>query len=183
MKKPILMAVIMSVASAASAAEGEQASATFTWSGTVPMTPTSNGFIIKDSVGNDIQRGSLVFAVDAAGKGVLTSASTLNFNVFDYTNDTVGDPVTYYSYQLTSVQATEGGLPQEQDAEGYYAIMADGAKIQVNDLPTTKATGGVTNLTVVPSDTPDPSNQPTAGEAVDVHARIVISDARYGSPR
>ncbi|MBL0656190.1 hypothetical protein JD524_16400 [Aeromonas caviae] len=180
MKKTILMAVVIGavgVAGAASAAEAEQASATFTWSGTVPMAPTSNGFIIKDSVGNDIQRGTLVFSVDNTGKGTLTSASTLNFNVFDYTNDIVGEPVTSYSYQLTSIQATEGGLPQEQGEQGYYAIMADGAKMEINALPTDKATGGVTNLTVIPSGALVPSNQPTAGEAVDVHARIVISGA------
>lgn len=180
MKKTMMMAVVigaMGVAGVASAVEADQASATFTWSGTVPMAPTSNGFIIKDSVGNDIQRGSLVFAVDNTGKGTLTSASTLNFNVFDYTGNTVGNAVTSYSYQLTSVQATEGGLPQEQDAQGYYAIMSDGAKMVINAAPTVKDTGGVTNLTVVTSDVADPSNQPSAGEAVDVHARIVISGA------
>lgn len=178
LKKTILMAIVMGtmgVTGTVSAAE--QAAATFTWSGTVPMGPTSNGFIIKDSVGNDIQRGSLVFSVDAAGKGTLTSASTLSFNVFDYTNDIVGAPASAYSYQLTSVQATKGGLPQEQDAQGYYAIMADGAKVEVNGLPIDKAEGGVTNLTVVPSGVALPSNQPIAGEAVDVHARIVISNA------
>ncbi|MOA69802.1 hypothetical protein D3C78_1981940 [compost metagenome] len=55
--------------------------------------------------------------------------------------------------------------------------MADGAKVEVNGLPTDKAEGGVTNLTVVPSGVALPSNQPIAGEAVDVHARIVISNA------
>ena len=100
MKKTILMAIVMGamgVAGTVSAAE--QASATFTWAGTVPMGPTSNGFIIKDSVGNDIQRGSLVFSVDAAGKGALTSSSTLGFNVFDYTNEIVGAPASTSSYQ------------------------------------------------------------------------------------
>ena len=55
--------------------------------------------------------------------------------------------------------------------------MADGAKMEVNGLPTDKAEGGVTNITVVPSGVDLPSNQPIAGEAVDVHARIVISNA------
>lgn len=178
MKKTMLMAVVlgaMGFAGAASAAD--QASATFTWSGTVPMAPISNGFIIKDSVGNDIERGTLVFDVDAAGKGSLVSSSTLNFNVYAFDGTTVGAPATSYNYQLTSLQATKGGLPQEQDASGYYAIMADGAAMVINAAATPKAAGGVTNLTVVPSAVATPSNQPTSGEAVDVHARIVISGA------
>lgn len=178
MKKTIFAAVILgALGSAGAASAADQASATFTWSGVVPMSPISSGFIIKDSVGNDIQRGALIFSVDAAGKGSLTSASTLNFNVFDYTGDVVGDPVTSYSYQLTSLQATKGGMPQEQDANGYYSVMADGAVMVVNSAATAKAAGGVTNLTVAPSAVATPSNQPVAGEAVDVHARIVISNA------
>lgn len=178
MKKTMLMAVTlgaMGFVGAASAAD--QASATFTWSGTVPMAPISNGFIIKDSAGNDIERGTLVFDVNASGQGSLLSASTLNFNVYAFDGTTVGDPATSYDYQLTSLQATKGGLPQEQDAQGYYSIMADGAAMVVNATATTKAAGGVTNLTVAPSGVATPSNQPTAGEGVDVHARIVISGA------
>ncbi|MFM5881704.1 hypothetical protein ACET7V_20100 [Aeromonas sanarellii] len=181
MKKTILMAIVLgAVGVAGTVSAAEQASATFTWSGTVPMGPTSNGFIIKDSVGNDIQRGSLLFSVDAAGKGVLTGSSTLGFNVFDYTNEIVGAPVSSYSYQLTSltsVQITKGGLQQEQDSQGYYAIMADGTKMEVNGLPTDKPEGGVTNLAVITSGVATPSNQPSAGDVVDVHARIVISNA------
>lgn len=179
MKKTMLMAIVlgaMGFAGAASAAD--QASATFTWSGTVPMAPVSNGWVIKDSVGNDIERGALVFDVDSAGKGTLTSASTLNFNVYESADGVgVGLPATSYDYQLTSLQATKGGLPQEQDSNGYYVIMADGVEMAVNAAPTQKATGGVTNLTVAPSASTTPSNQPSSGEAVDVHARIVISNA------
>lgn len=177
MKESMLIAVVlgaMGFAGAASAAD--QASATFTWSGVVPMSSVSDGFIIKDSVGNDIERGALVFDVDAAGKGTLTSSSTLNFNVYAFDGVNVGAPVMSYDYQMTSLQATKGGLPQEQDASGYYGVMADGAAL-VKGTPVVKATGGVTNLTVVPSGVATPSNQPSSGEAVDVHARIVISNA------
>lgn len=177
MKKTMLMAVVlgaMGFAGAVSAAD--QASATFTWSGVVPMAPISNGFIIKDSIGNDIERGALVFDVDAAGKGILTSSSTLNFNVYTLETDgTVGAAVGVYDYQLTSLQATKGGMPQEQDDNGYYSIMADGAEMVKGAAITGKS--GVTNLTVVPSSATTPSNQPSSGEAVDVHARIVISNA------
>lgn len=180
MKKSMLMAVVlgaMGFAGAASAAD--QASATFTWSGVVPMSSISNGFIIiKDSAGLDVERGSLVFGLKPSGAyGVLTSSSTLNFNVYTSADGTtVGAPAASYDYQLTSLQATKGGLPQEQDASGYYAIMADGA-VMAKGTPVVKAAGGVTNLTVVPSGVSGPSNQPAAGEAVDVHARIVISNA------
>lgn len=177
MKKSMLMAVVlgaMGFAGAASAAD--QASATFTWSGVVPMSSVSNGFIIKDSVGNDIERGALVFDVDATGKGILTSSTTLNFNVYTSADGVaVGAPVNSYDFQLTSLQATKGGLPQEQDASGYYGVMADGAAMVKNTPITGKS--GVTNLTVVPTTVGTPSNQPVAGEAVDVHARIVISNA------
>ena len=179
MKKTMLMVAVlgaMGFAGAASAAD--QASATFTWSGTVPMAPVSNGFIVKDSSGNDIGRGALVFSVDAAGLGTLTSSSTLDFNVYQSADGTTVDaPATSYNYHLASLQATKGGLPQEQDANGYYSIMADGAVMVKGDAPVVKVSGGVTNLTVVPTAVATPSNQPTAGEAVDVHARIIISGA------
>lgn len=178
MKNSILVAAVLGAASFTGVVcAADQASATFTWSGAVPAAPISNGFIIKDSAGNDIPRGTLVFNVDAAGKGSLVSSSTLNFNVYAFDGTTVGAPATSYNYQLTSLQATKGGLPQEQDANGYYAIMADGATMVKGDTPTAKATGGVTNLTVVPSAVATPSNQPASGEAVDIHARIVISGA------
>jgi hypothetical protein len=179
MKKTMLMVAVLGAMGFAGAASAvDQASATFTWSGTVPMTPISNGFIIKDSSGNDINRGTLVFNVDDAGLGTLASSSTLDFNVYESPDGTtVGLPATSYDFQLTSLQATKGGLPQEQDASGYYAIMADGQVMVKGDVATPKASGGVTNLTVVPSAVATPSNQPSAGEAVDVHARIVISNA------
>lgn len=178
MKKHMLMAVVLGVmgyAGAASAAN--DASATFTWSGSVPAAPISTGFIIKDSAGNDIERGALLFSVDDAGKGSLMSAENLNFNVYEYDGTTVGTAATTYSYQLTSLMATKDGLPQEQDANGYYAIEADGVKLVKEAVATAKPTGGVTTLTVVPSGIAAPSNQPNAGEVVDVHARIVISGA------
>lgn len=178
MKKHILMAVVLGVMGYAGAASAEdQASATFTWSGLVPAAPISNGFIIKDSAGNDIERGALLFSVDDAGKGSLMSSENLNFNVYAYDGSTVGTATNAYSYQLTSLMATKDGLPQEQDASGYYAIEADGVKLVKEAVPTAKLTGGITTLTVVPSGIVAPSNQPDAGESVDVHARIVISGA------
>lgn len=178
MKKHMLIAVVLGVmgyAGAASAAD--QASANFTWSGSVPAAPISNGFIIKDSAGNDIERGALLFSVDDTGKGALMSAENLDFNVYEYDGTTVGPAATSYSYQLTSLMVTKGGLPQEQDSSGYYAIEADGVQLVKGAVATAKPAGGVTNLTVAPSGAASPSNQPNAGDVVDVHARIVISGA------
>jgi hypothetical protein len=178
MKKHILMAVVLGVMGYAGAASAEdQASATFTWSGLVPAAPISNGFIIKDSAGNDIERGSLLFSVDDLGKGSLMSAQSLNFNVYEYDGTTVGPAATGYSYQLTSLMVTKDGLPQEQDSNGYYAIEADNVTLVKGAAATAKPQGGITYLTVVPSGVAGPSNQPNAGEAVDLQARIVISGA------
>ncbi|MNJ14615.1 hypothetical protein D3C77_88450 [compost metagenome] len=179
MKKTILMSLVIGcVGFAGVASAADQASATFTWSGSVPMAPISDGFIIKDSAGNDIERGTMVFNVDAAGKGSLASASTLDFNVYAYDGTTVGAPADSYDFRLISLEASKNGLPQEQDANGYYAIMADDAEMVKGATATVKAAGGVTNLTVVPATgVSTPSNQPLAGEAVDIHARIVISNA------
>lgn len=180
MKKLMMIAVVMGAlgVSGIASAAGDTASATFTWSGAVPMSPSSDGWIIKDSVGNDIQRGALIYKLDEAGNGELTSSSTIDFNVFKSTNGVdVGEPAAQYSYALTSLQATKGGLPQEQDGSGYYAVVADGLPMVKGAAPIAKATGGVTFLTVATSGVATPSNQPVAGEAVDVHARIVVSGA------
>lgn len=179
MKKTIVMAAIlgaMGFAGAASAAG--DASHVFTWSGTVPAIGTEDGFIIKSAAGTDIDNGLLLFVTDASGKGVLQSATSLDFNVFDYsTAPTIGAPAKSYSYELTSLAATKGGLVQEQDSNGYYAINADGAVMVKGGAATPKATGGKTVLTVQPSAVATPSNQPAAGDDVAVHATIVVTNA------
>lgn len=180
MKKLMMIAVVMGAmgVSGIASAAGDTASATFTWSGAVPASPSSDGWIIKDSVGNDIQRGALIYKLGVDGKGELTSSSTIDFNVFKSADGVeVGDPAAQYSFALTSLQSTKGGLPQEQDSSGYYAVVADGTPMVKGGTPIAKTTGGVTFLTVASSGVATPSNQPVAGEDVDVHARIVVTGA------
>lgn len=178
MKKHMLMAVVLGMAGyVGSASAAVDASATFTWSGLVPAAPVSNGWIIKDAVGNDIIRGILVFKLDSQGaKGELMSSSSIDFNVYDYSNNVIGAEATSYKYELSSIKVTKGGLPQEQSANGYYAVTGDGVKMVKGATPTAKA-GGITTLAVTTSGVATPDNQPDAGEPVDFHALIVVSDA------
>lgn len=176
MKKTILMAAVLGAMGFANVASANVATNVFTWSGSVPTSATQNGFIIKAADQSDIQNGILVFTADAAGKGNLQSATTLDFNVFDYTGNVVGTAATQYTYQLTNLAATNGGLVQEQDASGYYAITADSVEM-VKGTAVSKATGGQTVLTVVPSSVATPSNQPNTGDDVAVQATIMVTAA------
>jgi len=179
MKKHMLMAVVLGMAGyVGSASAAVDASATFTWSGLVPAAPVSNGWIIKDAVGNNIQSGILVFNLDSQGtKGELRSSSSIDFNVYEYAGNVIGAEAASYEYELSSIKVTKGGLPQEQSANGYYAVTGDGVKMVKGATPTAKAAGGITTLAVTTSAVATPDNQPSPGEYVDFHALIVVSNA------
>ncbi|TNI15016.1 hypothetical protein CF106_01390 [Aeromonas veronii] len=160
----------------AGAASADNASHVFTWSGTVPAVSQQTDFIIKSDAGTDIENGTLLFLTDPTGKGVLHSASTVGFNVFDYTGDAVGEQASSYSYQLTHLAATKNGLVIEQGTDGYYAINADGTPMVKGNV-IDKSSGGPTVLTVEPTNVANPTNQPNWGDDVAVHATIVITNA------
>lgn len=173
MNKFAAVVVMGALGFAGTAAAENVASHVFTWSGSVPATSTQNGFIIKASDASDIQNGTLLFTADSAGKGVLTGASTLDFNVFDYTGDTVGAAAQKYTYEMTSLAATDNGLVNEQLADGYYKVVADGVDLAKNTPEIDKA--GPTVLTIAAGS--GTANQPNAGDDVSVQATIVITDA------
>ncbi|MFM5781525.1 hypothetical protein ACET8B_02070 [Aeromonas caviae] len=175
MKKTILMAAVLGALGFVGTASANVASHVFTWSGTVPASSSQNGFIIKASDTTDIKNGALVFSATADGKGVLQSSSSLDFNVFDYTGEVIGDAAASYDYQLTNLGATKGGLVQEQDANGYYKITADGLDLDKGNIIAAKQ--GQTVLTVAQSEAATPSNQPESGDDVAVHATIVVTAA------
>ncbi|WP_152607654.1 hypothetical protein [Aeromonas hydrophila] len=152
------------------------ASQVFSWTGSVPAASTDGAWIIKSPHKNDVDSGILVFKAEG-DKGVLTSSSDLAFNVFDYTaNPTVGDAASNYSYQLTSLAINSNGLAQEQGTNGYFEIRADGVALE-KDVAKAKASGGNTVLTVAPTTATSPSNQPAAGDDVNIQATIVITTA------
>ncbi|MFM5401574.1 hypothetical protein [Aeromonas veronii] len=180
MKKTVVMAAILGGVGFSCAASADNlASHVFTWSGTVPAISTQSNFIIKSDAGTDIENGTLLFLTDPTGKGVLHSASTVGFNVFEFDamNQVLGEEATSYSYELTHLAATKNGLVIEQGTDGYYAINADGTTM-VKGTAISKSSGGSTVLSVEPTNVANPTNQPEAGDDVAVHATIVISDAR-----
>ena len=175
MKKVAAAVVVMgALGFAGTAAAGNLASHVFTWSGNVPAASTQNGFIIKASDTSDIKNGTLVFTTDTTGKGILQSASTLDFNVFDYKDGAnVGAAAASYDYEMTNLAATKDGSVTEQFGNGYYKVVADGSDLVKNDPVTSKS--GPTLLTVA-ADT-GTENQPSAGESIAVQATIVITNA------
>lgn len=176
MKKVLIAAAVFGAMGFASSASAAVASQVFSWSGSVPAAAAQTGWIIKTPQKGDIVPGILVFS-NAANKGVLTSSSDLAFNVFDYAAPpTVGAVASSYTYQLSSLAINSGGLSQEQGANGYFEIKADGASL-VKGTDVIKAAGGDTTLSVAPTAVATPSNQPVAGDDVDVQATIVITTA------
>jgi hypothetical protein len=177
MKKNVLIAAaIFGALGFAGAASANVASHAFTWSGSVPAVSTQNGWVVKAPQGGDIASGILVFNADAAGKGVLTGSTDLMFNVFDYTGGNVGAAAASYEYQMTSLGVSNNGLVQEQGANGYFEVHADGSAL-TKGTSVSKAAGGETTLMVAPSAVATPSNQPNAGDDVNVQAAIVVISA------
>jgi hypothetical protein len=179
MRKNMLMvaAVVGGAMGFAGAASANVATQVFSWTGSVPAAPSHTGWIIKTPQQGDIASGILVFNADANGKGVLTGATDLAFNVFDYsTPPTVGAVATNYTYQLSSLRVNSSGLAQEQGADGYFEILADGAAM-TKGTNVLKTAGGDTTLTVAPTAVATPSNQPSAGDDVSIQATIVVVSA------
>ncbi|WP_129504148.1 hypothetical protein [Aeromonas veronii] len=176
MKKMLIAAVAFGAMGFVNSASATVASNVFQWAGTVPASATQNGFIIKSPTASDIGAGQMTFTADTAGKGVLSGSSTIEFNVFEYSANTVGAAATDFTYQLSSLKAGVSGLAQEQSATGYFQIEADAVPL-VKGTDVTKANGGVVSLSVAPTNVATPSNQPAAGDSVEVLATILVSNA------
>ncbi|WP_421262993.1 hypothetical protein [Aeromonas sp. 602200] len=176
MKKVFVAVAILGAMGFVSSASAAVASHVFSWSGTVPAASTDSAWIIKTPQKDDIPAGILTFTT-AGDKGVLTGSTDLAFNVFDYaTPPTVGNAAASYTYQLSSLAINSAGLAAEQGADGYFEIQANGAAL-VKGQDVTVATGEATTLIVAPTAVATPSNQPDAGDDVNVQATIVVSAA------
>lgn len=178
MKKTIIAAALLgTLGLVGMASAATSASQVFTWSGTVPAAPTSNGWVIAKPDGEAITNGALTFTTNAEGKGVLTGSQELRFNVFK-----VGDktPATNYDFTLTSLAVSSNGLVSEQTSDGYFAIQALKSSGESMTLAKNTAVSGVsgeTVLSVVRSDVEKPANQPNGGDGVVVQATIVVENA------
>lgn len=173
MKKVAAVVLMGTLGFAGTAAADNVASHVFTWSGSVPAASTQNGYIIKAADASEIKNGSLIFTTDTTGKGILQSSSELDFNVFEYTSDTVGEAAKQYTYEMTNFAVNNNGLLNEQPEDGYYKVMANGKDL-VKNTPEVDSSGS-TILTIVAGD--GTINQPNAGDDVAVQATIVITDA------
>lgn len=186
MKKAMIAVALVGSMGWIGAASAFDASQAFIWSGTVPPAPTTNGFVIAQPDGSAINNGVLVFHTNATNQGELSASTELRFNVF-HEDGTTGQPdlkkvATNYEYKLTSLAINNSslGLASEQDeATGYFAIQASNngtaAKLSKNVAKT--AVSGETILSVIKSGVPTVTNQPNAGDSIDVQATIVIENA------
>lgn len=183
MKKTMIAVALLGSLGFISAASAEiSASQTFTWSGTVPAAPTSNGWVIAAPTGAPIGNGILTFTTDSEGKGELTGSTALRFNVFKELTAGVAntnEPATSYNYSLISLAVNSSGLAQEQDADGYYAIQSDNGGVVKPMVKNNSfdSAAGETILNVIKSGVDTPSNQPVAGDSVEVQASIVVEGA------
>lgn len=181
MKKSIIAAALLSsMALAGVASAATDASQVFTWSGTVPATPISNGWVIAKPDGSAITNGALNFDVTKDGKAVLLNSQELRFNVFKSDDKT---PAKNYSVKLEYLgvsNTSTGAQIAEQPNDGYFAIQAlksTGDVITLVKGTAVDALSGETVLSVVRSGVEKPSNQPNAGDGVIVQATILVENA------
>ncbi|MFM4875107.1 hypothetical protein ACEUDK_19415 [Aeromonas veronii] len=183
MKKTIIAVALLGSLGFVGAASAEiSASQTFTWSGTVPAKPTSKGWVIAAPTGAPIGNGILTFTTDIESKGELTGSTALRFNVFKELTSGVAnpdEPAASYNYSLISLAVNSSGLAQEQDADGYYAIQSNNGGVVKPMVKNSSFDGaaGETILNVIKSSADTPSNQPMAGDSVEVQASIVVEGA------
>lgn len=180
MKKSIIAAALLSsMALAGVASAATSASQVFTWAGSVPAASTSNGWVIAKPDGSAITKGALNFDT-INGKGVLVTSEELRFNVFKADDKT---PAKNYSVKLQYLgvaNSSTGSIVKEQPKDGYFAIQALKSTGDVMTLAAGTAVDALTGetvLSVVPSGVDKPSNQPEAGDAVIVHATILVENA------
>ncbi|WP_421187452.1 hypothetical protein [Aeromonas enteropelogenes] len=175
-KVHIAAAIIGAMGFVGGVSAADEASQVFNWTGSVPATSTTGGaWIIKSPSGGEVDSGILAFTADETGKGVLTSSTDLAFNVFSYDSGTVGAQAEKYSYKLTNLAINSNGLAQEQGDKGYFEIRGNASALEKDTV--VADVSGETVLTVAPTTEANPSNQPAAGDDVNVQATIVITSA------
>ncbi|HDO1324271.1 TPA: hypothetical protein P2R04_001218 [Aeromonas veronii] len=183
MKKAMIAVALLGTMGLVGTASAFQASQVFPWSGTVPAMPTSETWVIAQPTGAPITNGILTFKTDAAGnKGVLTGSTELRFNVFKESTATpntpdIAQPAVSYGYKLVSLAVNTSGLAVEQAADSYFAIQGSNGGVAAPLVKNALIPGvsGETVLSVVKGT--GVSNQPNAGDSVDVQATIVVEGA------
>jgi hypothetical protein len=182
MKKSLVGIALLGSFGLVGTASAVDASQTFTWTGTVPAAPTVSGWVIASPTGAEIGSGILSFTAGASGKGELKSSTELLFNVFKESTGAAGTPDTAapaatYDYKLVSLAVNANSFANEQGDTGYFAIEAinNGDTVTLVKNTAQTAAAGETILRVVKG--AGVSNQPNAGDSVDIQASIVIENA------
>lgn len=147
-KAMIALAVVGMMGFAGSANAVVSASHTFTWSASVPNSPTSNGWVVSKSDGTEGYSGSaegLTFSVDAAGKVTFSDSVAHTIGVYEVKRDAQGSqlnpvqpdetkPAARYKAKLDSlkVQLTGGSLTEQTD-KGFFAIQGTSSSVTFAD--------------------------------------------------
>lgn len=163
------------------------ASNTFVWSGNVPPAVTATTFIITDNAGNPLlnsSSGLLQFQTDSNGDVMLSGSTPIEFNVYKYDATTsqvdLTSPATVYEYKLVSLKTAAGGgyLQEQSTSSGYYKLVDGSNQTVVKNNSNTVNGGGLTSLKVEQdTSSPNPTNAPQPGDAVSLHAAIIIESA------
>ncbi|KJF92314.1 hypothetical protein [Photobacterium angustum] len=174
MKKTILSLVALSVlgmSSTVTAGDYETGQASFQWIGTVPAkTEASTGYQIVQSGSVGFNEGVMTFVNDTSGVK-LTNANTIGFKVMD---DDTGTNALKYKAELTSIKVGANDFATEQEDDGYFAVLADGEKLEIGAEITKEANANVTMLTIA-AKSEDATADLEANESVVVQALLAVT--------
>ena len=182
--KKLFTAMLLSTVIAGSAHAAPvigNATDTFTWSGTVPAKPVTNGIVIASSNGSNLDSGKLQF--DKLGN--LVTSSAIGFKVKkmggaagntpeEFTADELKD--TKLSYKVLSFKS-DGTLSGSNTtlalATQYFTLNSGPESLDLSK--TYPMTTNFVNLTVGRNFAVSaPTNQPQQGEVVTVEAVIMV---------
>lgn len=181
--KKLFTAMLLSSVVAGSANAGiiGDATETFTWSGTVPAKPISNGIVITSITSAALDAGKLNFNKD----GDLIGSTSINFKVQkmggpagdtpeEFTSSELSD--TKLSYTVLSFQS-EGTKSGFNDTLGiatqYYTLNSGSAPVRLN-TPVTMTANNVQLSLGKSAISTSATNKPVQGEVVTVQAVIMV---------
>lgn len=182
MKKTNLISVVVASCLFSGLAYAGTATESFTWAGTVPAKPVTDGLIIKSLEGETISQGTLKFDKN----GELNSSTPISFKVMKYDTSTstatdfvAQSEIDTLEYRVISfeTEGTSSGQLVDLNGENYFSLLGNGVALQMNNpiaMPGNNIALSVGKNANV--GTEGPKNKPEANDSILVKAVIMATN-------
>ena len=154
---------------------------TFSWNGTVPAAPLTDGIVFSSITGSDLTSGAMTFGKN----GKLISSTPIGFKV-QKESPTGGAPTDFTTAELSSAGlkmtvmsftsiGSQSGTNTTLDPTQYFSLHADGNPIQLNSERSLMNKANVQLSIEENIGTGAKSNTPVLGENISVSAIVMVT--------